>query len=554
MQWQPKRSMIAGLVMLVALIVSFTLGAVGGRSLTKTFAADSPTPQAYDTFIKNLIAQHKAPFLNKVLASPDEFQIFTQNALKSAHLGVGKLIGDNNRNVRVNQDHNPWPKTDVAIAVNPLNPRNIIVATNDLRQLFTRSYYHVSMDGGKTWSDDVVAESMNPTTSGAYTLVSNPGVAFDRDNHSIIVSLASNTILDTKTNYANFDTQISLVKGYAGGLYTDNVTTTIDFLPCNGHASASLQANCQGQLDRPQVAVDTNPHSPRVNTIYVYYTFFCAGKKQNNTLKSCTHGNITLPPGSSAILESHAAGIGQPFSRPALVSGPRTQAQFASMVIDSKGVPHVFFDDFSAAPAIRIYEATLSSNGWTARSKPVATFTYLGLNNPHWHFRDNGAAAPGCTISDERAYCAFSASQIGDGPISRTPDVYLAAIDTSSGESTITRVNDDETGEGRDHFFPWAAADEKGSVYVGWYDNRRDPAGVKVEYFVGKSSDEGKTFDRQQAVSDTAFNPCAGFPGCASFGDINQLAIGSDGVVHAAWADARSGAGLQIYTQALKWS
>ena len=88
---------------------------------------------------------------------------------------------------------------------------------------------------------------------------------------------------------------------------------------------------------------------------------------------------------------------------------------------------------------------------------------------------------------------------------------------------------------------------------MGWYDDRNDPFLTKAEYFVGKSTDGGSTFPTQQAVSTKSFNPCVGFPGCRFFGDYTQIAAGPDGVVHAAWADTRDGASMQIYTQAITW-
>jgi hypothetical protein len=90
-------------------------------------------------------------------------------------------------------------------------------------------------------------------------------------------------------------------------------------------------------------------------------------------------------------------------------------------------------------------------------------------------------------------------------------------------------------------------------VYVGWYDDRNDPFNTLVQYFVGKSTDGGHTFPTQTAVSDVAFNPCIGFPGCGFFGDYTQLASGPDGVVRAAWSDTRDGASMQIYSQAITW-
>jgi hypothetical protein len=129
----------------------------------------------------------------------------------------------------------------------------------------------------------------------------------------------------------------------------------------------------------------------------------------------------------------------------------------------------------------------------------------------------------------------------------------VAVVNTQTASSKLYRVNNDTFGSNKHHFFPWATAKDDGSVYVGWYDDRNDLFSTKVQYFVGKSTDGGKTFPVQHAVSTAAFNPCVGFPGCGFFGDYNQLTSGADGVVHAAWSDTRDGVSMQIYTQAVTW-
>ena len=110
-------------------------------------------------------------------------------------------------------------------------------------------------------------------------------------------------------------------------------------------------------------------------------------------------------------------------------------------------------------------------------------------------------------------------------------------------------MNNDVLNGQKHHFFPWATATSAGHVYVGWYDDRDDPFNSKVNYFVGKSTDDGKTFPTQRAVNDVPFNPCTGFPGCGFFGDYTQLVSGPDGVVHAAWSDSRDSASMQIWSE-----
>jgi hypothetical protein len=286
------------------------------------------------------------------------------------------------------------------------------------------------------------------------------------------------------------------------------------------------------------------PGSPNNGTVYVYYTVFC------NT-SPCAYGTGTIPAFGSAIVEAHSSGAGVPFSSPQIVSGSLSNEQFSYMVVDSHGVPHAFFDDFGAS--INMYMSTLTAGGWVVNPSPVATFNPRGTASLNWGFRISGTIAPGCGIHVDTAYCAFSSNQVGTGPTESGMSAYLAAINTKNGKSTISRVNNDTFNDSADHIFPWATTKTDGSVYVGFYDDRDDPFLTKVKYWVAKSTDGGKTFPTQMAVSDTSFNPCVGFPGCGFFGDYTQIATGPDGVVHAAWSDTRDGASMQIFGQAISW-
>jgi len=242
-----------------------------------------------------------------------------------------------------------------------------------------------------------------------------------------------------------------------------------------------------------------------------------------------------------------------PFSPPALVSGALQNTQFSDMVIDNNGTPHMFFDDFTNSPVINMWESTLTGGTWAVSSAPVASFIYNGLLNLNWGFRDSGAAAPGCGIHKNTAYCAFSANQVAGGKAEGSPSLYLAVINAETAVSHLHRVNNDTFGDQKHHFFGWATATPNGNVYVGWYDDRNDPFNTRVQYFVGKSTDGGKTFPKQIAVSDTAFNPCTGFPGCGFFGDYVQLVSASDGTVRAAWSDTRDGATMQVWSETITW-
>ncbi len=528
------------------LVLAMTVVAIG-----LTAQAQVPKPQNLEDFVTYMQAHHKAPFDREGAEIPPAGrQLLVQRMQK---LGPAKLASmataaaaTAGTNVKVNRDRNPWPKAEIGLAVDPVNGKNFVVMSNDFRENYDHQFFHVSTNGGSAWTDDSMVIGVDPVTDLApYNFQSDPGVAFDDKGQSYLSTISGNTLLDFNVDgvYANFDTQVEEAQGFANGAYASLVPNIVDNQQCSG----ATNFVCPAQLDKPLITVDSVPGSPNNGTIYVYYTLFCNDQP-------CVDGTAHVPPFSSAILESHAAGANLPFSRPAKVSGSFAQDQFSDMVIDSHGTPHIFFDDFTAASGVvRMRMSTRKNGVWQVTPTPVASFFYNGMNSLNWGFRDFGTVAPGCGIVGDTAYCAFSASQIAGGPLEGTPSVYVAVVNTQTGTSTIHRVNNDPFGNGRHHFFPWATGKSDGSVYVGWYDDRNDPALTKVEYFVGKSTDGGNTFPTQQAVSTKSFNPCVGFPGCGFFGDYTQIVAGPDGVVHAAWADTRDGASMQIYTQAVTW-
>jgi len=496
------------------------------------------------SYIAWMNKNHKAPFnIPGATVTPAAAKAFAARA-KANSQSAQNSAGHHFQNIQVNQDRNPWPKAGLASAVNPLDPRAWVVIANDFRINYTRTIYHVSTDRGRTFTDDLLVGGNDPYIFDApLSFQVNPAVSFDNAGNSRFSALSGNEIIDLNNNYFNLDNEVDEIQGFTDGTYSDVFPTLIDAQQCDG-ALLNGPFVCSGNVSQPLNTTDSNPSSPNAGTTYVYYTFFC-----NLNPDSCTDGSATIPSFGSVILESHSPNPETAFTAPALVSGSHTNAEFAAMVIDPSGTPHIFFDDFTNAPVMTIWESTLTGGVWTVSANPVATFTYNGLGNPNWFFTDSGAALPGCGIHNYTAYCAFSAVQVAGGAPESSPSVYLAAVNVNTGASRVARVNNDAFNAGKHHFFAWATTTPEGAVYVGWYDDRNDPQNTNVEYFVGKSFDGGRTFPIQKAVNDVPFNPCNGFQGCAYFGDYTQLASGPGGQVHAAWADTRDGVSMQIWSQ-----
>jgi hypothetical protein len=527
--------LLTGVILLLAAV---PLGAQLGK----------PAPfKDFSSYVTWMQKNHKAPFNRSAVVMP-------KAAAKGLQAAQAKMLAQNTaaaqhgyQNTKVNQDRNPWPKTGIASAVNPAHPRAWVVMSNDFRVNVNRVFYHVSTDAGKTWTDDAMVGGADPFISSIpLTFQLNPGLSFDDAGNSVLSALSGNIIEDFTNNYLNLDTEIDAVQGFSNGTYSNIESTLIDAQACNGTFTGAFA--CDAALSQPMNSTDSNPNSPNAGTTYVYYSYFC-----NLPSGTCTDGIVSIPSFASVILESHSSGPGEPFSAPALVSGSLLNSEFADMVIDPSGTPHIFFDEFSSTPSITMWESTLAGGAWTVSQKPVATFMYNGLGNANWSFTDSGAAMPGCGIHGYTAYCAFSAVQVAGGNAETSPSVYLASVNVNTAASRVTRVNNDSFNGGKHHFFAWATPTPEGAVYVGWYDDRNDSHDADVQYFVGKSFDGGHTFPIQKAVNDVPFNPCTGFPGCGYFGDYTQLASGPDGTVHAAWADTRDGVSMQIWSQTVEF-
>jgi len=120
-------------------------------------------------------------------------------------------------------------------------------------------------------------------------------------------------------------------------------------------------------------------------------------------------------------------------------------------------------------------------------------------------------------------------------------DVYLIkSIDDGNNWSEPIRVNQDEIGQGKAHYFPWIAVDpSNGIISIVFYDNRNTSAN-QAEAWVAVSADAGETWEDFK-VSDISFTPSP-IPGLAGgyFGDYLGITA-LDGKVYPCWTDNRSG-------------
>ena len=171
-------------------------------------SAQVPRPQNLESFVKYMQAHHQAPFDRDSAFIPKEEALKLQRNAEALKLQLNApVLGGTN--VKVNQDRNPWPKAEIAGAVDPTSGSNYVVMSNDFRENYDHMFYHVSTTGGATWTDDSMVGGADPFTGFIpLTFQSDPGVAFDTVGHSFLSTITGNLIFDFVNDYENLDTEI----------------------------------------------------------------------------------------------------------------------------------------------------------------------------------------------------------------------------------------------------------------------------------------------------------------------------------------------------------
>jgi len=191
------------------------------------------------------------------------------------------------KNVRANQDctNQSAPgllgrgsgQNETGVAVNPKNPRNVIIVQNDYRNGDSACGVNFSHDGGKHWGSGLLPTNFAAGFAGGarhyFTTAGDPSVAFDSSGEGYYMCLMFNRPFPTNDegdNSAFGSSALAVFRSADGGASWsfpgDYVATTVG--PGRG--------GTVGLLDKPYVAIDTGKNSPFRDRIYVAWTNYPA--------------------------------------------------------------------------------------------------------------------------------------------------------------------------------------------------------------------------------------------------------------------------------------
>src|SRR5713226_8679564 len=412
----------------------------------------------------------------------------------------------------VDMSNEDTPQSETSITVNPNNPQMLVGGSNEIVRLPMRGYF--SSNDGKSWGAVDVPLPPPATTNGT-DFGSDPGVAFDTQGnvyYSFIV------VFFNRTFAAIQGTEMAVAKSFDGGKSWPQVT----FFNFN---SGSGKFN-----DKPMIAVDTNPHSPFRDSVYVAWD------------------NASLNAGKSSanddLLFARSTDGGKTFSSPVALNnptgGPR-EVIGASPFVGPNGEVYVAWHDIQQN--ILMVNRSFDGGATFGQQQAIAATTVAFDDAIPAMASRHALLYPACDadrsggINRGTLYCSWT-----DETASNGTDIFVSrSTDGGATWSPPLRVNDDPGGVANDQFNQWLAVDPSdGSVNLSWNDTRNDPAHLSTDIFYARSTDGGLSVTKNVQVTTAPTNEtCCGADLGNQYGDYEGIAA-MDGSIHPVWTDRRA--------------
>lgn len=355
---------------------------------------------------------------------------------------------------------------EVAIAINPKNPDNIIAVSmqrSGLGGLPVSNYAYVTDDGGKRWKT-VAAHNPRAIRQGDDAItIDSEGVA-----HRSYISFDGIRVARPPKAVNG----IFVSSSHDGGLNWNHPVAVVD------HINTVMPFE-----DKPWIRTDNTPDSPHRNNLYIAWTRFDEYGSRDPDCKTHIYFSRSTDRGRSFMVPlriSDSAGD--------CVDSDNT-VEGAVPAVGTKGEVYVVWSGLKGL----IFDKS-TDGGYNFGQDRV-----IGQNKGGWDIplpgmeRHNGMPVTGVDHSTGARRGTLYINWIDE----RNGDTDVFVMSSSNGGETwseTVRVNDDPLHNGKAQLFTWMAIDPvDGSVNVVFLD-RRDQQGNKMGVTVARSTDGGKTF------------------------------------------------------------
>lgn len=219
----------------------------------------------------------------------------------STTLGCDNILRAEGRtNIRVNQDCSLRRQAEEVVVVNPTNSNNLIAGQNDSRVGFNKCGYDWSLDGGKTWGDQVPPFYQFLMGDGhTADACSDPTATFDSMGNAYI----GGVLFDVNFAASAF----TVAKSNAGinGQFYHTPNSALSFQTYRDNPLGVVASDNDPNIfnDKEFIVADASASSPKANWVYATWTRFNgdtgAGVGGNSPIyfSQSTDGGATWSPG-----------------------------------------------------------------------------------------------------------------------------------------------------------------------------------------------------------------------------------------------------------------
>jgi hypothetical protein len=397
------------------------------------------------------------------------------------------------------------------IAINPLNPKELLVGSNDYNCPNGGTGAHLSMDGGTTWSVTCMANLVTERTF--FEPGGEPEVGFDCNGVAYIAS----TYTEERYNLTSF---IGFEKSYDGVHWS------------NPRVALNVNDSSAGYTG---FAVDTNPGSPYLNALYVSAVAIDPEGYESKEVVVVSHSND----GSKTWKK---VGVASAQTSPDVDSNTsmtvgRDGTAYLTWMYCNSGFYFCEDDD-----AFMVFSKSMDGGNTWSKPKLMATVVL------------NHGALPNSKVGVSN-YPAIGVDN-SDGPNAGT--LYVSMYNWTGSFMQVQVVRSTDGGETwskpvpvapgitHDQFFPWISVSPTGLVGISWLDRRNDPANVDYQAFAAVSTDGGQTFQPNVQLTTAFSNPNVNGSSSGEFmGEYTGNAWDGPNYFVAAWMDSSNGVDMQ---------